>query len=176
MLPRLKEQEAILDPPGIGIFDESLPDASGPEDLVKATHAGLTPYRVMIYPKTGVKPYMSTRWKHVPENGISPIHVIPAASYMGNLFEVYQAWQNFVGRLDETTHDLLRPIVALQEILVQGRAGILAVQDNRVVGVATLQPGADLVTASPLDQLRGQEAAIIRTLNAGLKAYELVSP
>lgn len=179
------QQGEIRDPPGVGRFDETLPDLPSMaerqiEDVleeverhVSKSTAGLIPYKVMIYPKTGAKPYMSTRWKHVPE-GVSPIHVIPAASYMGNLFEVFQAWQNFVSRLDDRTDDLLRPIVALQEVLLQGRAGVLAVQDNRIIGIAALQQGEDLVTASPLDQLRGQEKAIIHTLNSGLKAYELV--
>ncbi len=149
-----------------------LPTPTVDSPINKAGHAGLTPYKVWVYPKSGSKPYMTTRWRSAPEQGDSPIHVVPAASYMGNLFEVMQAWQGFLSRLDETTHDLMAPIIALQEILMQGRAGVLAVQDNRVIGVATLQKGNDLVVASPLNQLRGDEKDVIKTLKEGLKAYE----
>ena len=133
---------------------------------------GLIPYSIMVYPKEG-KPYQTTRWRKPSEQG-GTIHIIPAASYMGNLHEVYQAWKSFVSHIDEVTDSLLQPIVALQEIIMQGRAGLLAVEGNRVIGVAALQKGKDFLSASPADQLQGRQKEIIETLEEGLAVYEMV--
>lgn len=135
--------------------------------------SGLVPHKTMVFPKHG-KPYSTTRWIK-PQDSDSPIHIVPAASYLGDLHEVFQAWQTFISQMgQEVTHRLLVPIVALQQILFLGHGGVLAIQDNRVIGVATVQEGQDLIAASPLDDLQGRGALIKATLLEGLQAYEMV--
>ncbi len=148
---------------------------SGHEDvkLDLVGHAGLVPYQQTIFPKTG-RPYVATRWRK-PQDEASPIHVVPAAMYQGNLMEVFEAWRTFLSTIGEMNDDLLVPIVALQEILYKGHAGILAIQDNRIIGVASVQTGKDLVSASPIDRMRSKKRHLIEgTLRQGLRAYEMV--
>ena len=143
-------------------------------ELEKA--GGLVPYRTRVYPKSGGPPYMTTRWRK-PGSMVdsSPIHVVPAAAYQGNLMEIYQSWGGFISQQDKVTDELMQPMVALQEILYKGRMGLLAIQDNRVIGVAAIHEGKNLLAASPLDQMRGgsNTNSIIDTLTQGLNAYEV---
>jgi hypothetical protein len=150
-------------------FEKTL---QGDFELNKA--GGLVPYRVRVYPKTGGAPYMTTRWRKPGAlSAESPIHVVPAAAYQGSLIDVYHAWQGFLGTQEKLTDALMQPLVAMQEILFKGRLGLLAIQDNRVLGVAVIQQGSNLLTASPIDQLRGNTNAVIDTLTQGLNAYEV---
>ncbi len=142
--------------------------------LNKGGHAGLVPYRIRVYPKSGTA-YTTTRWRkdnHVI--GGSPVHVVPAAAYQGNLSDIYHFWQTFLSNQGDVTDEMMRPLIAMQEILFKGHTGLLLIQDNRVIGIATVQQGADLMAASPLDQLRGNEKHIIAALKEGLQVYEMI--
>lgn len=152
-------------------FEESL---QGHAPINKAGRGNLVPYKTRVFPKSGGTPYTTTRWRKPDAvTGGSHLHVVPAAAYQGNLSDIYSFWQTFLGQQDEVTDEMMRPLVAMQEILFKGHAGLLVIQDNRVLGLATIQQGNDMMAASPLDQLRGNEKHIIDTLKEGLSAYEM---
>ena len=101
----------------------------------------LIPYRVMVN-RPNKAPYFSTRWKRVyiaePTKQLH-FHIVPIKDFKGDLNILYSAWKQYIGSLSEERQELLLPLLALQEILYKDYDGILAVVDNRVIGIASIK-------------------------------------
>ena len=140
---------------------------------------GLIPYRIMVHPKSGRAPYFSTRWHKASAVGMPGrfVNIIPIDNYQGDLSIVYDAWSKYISSLEHNDHSLLLPIIALQEILFKDFKGILAVRENRIVGLVSIElnenneASISILSASPYDIEHGNEDKIEDAMRAGVQQY-----
>ena len=138
----------------------------------------LVPYRTMVN-RPGKTPYFATRWKKVtvPQRTGTAYSVVPIDEYTGDIKNIYSSWKGYVGDREEGRHDLFLPIIALQEILYKGYDGLLAIFNNRIVGVVSIhinQAGEarlSILSASPFDIIQGTENRIEDMLRRGVEIY-----
>ena len=140
----------------------------------------LVPYRVMVRSSKGRAPYFSTRWKKVSIDGKSEqsdISVIPIENYNGDLDVLLDAWKHYINTVDGDKYSLLVPISALQEIIFKHNDGILLSQENRVIGLVSMEVdendegNVSILSASPYDIQNGNEKYIEDALRSGIKQY-----
>ena len=138
----------------------------------------LVPYRTMVN-RPGKTPYFATRWKKVtvPQRTGTAYSVVPIDEYTGDIKNIYSSWKGYVGDREEGRHDLFLPIIALQEILYKGYDGLLAIFNNRIVGVVSIhinqadEARLSILSASPFDIIQGTENRIEDMLRRGVEIY-----
>ena len=140
----------------------------------------LVPYRVMVRGAKGRAPYFSTRWKKVSINDKSDqsdFNVIPIENYNGDLDVLLDAWKHYINTVDGDKYSLMLPISALQEIIYKHFEGILLAQENRVIGIVSLEVDENdegrisILSASPYDIQNGNEKYVEDALRSGIKQY-----
>ena len=142
----------------------------------------LVPYSVMVN-RMGKAPYFSTRWKKVTSNaGVSmDFHIIPVENYKGDFATLYDIWKKYVSSFSDVGEreidGLLVPLIALQEIIYKQFDGILLTQENRVIGLVSLninekdEANVSILSASPYDINNGNEEYIETALHEGVDQY-----
>ena len=140
----------------------------------------LVPYRVMVRGTKGRAPYFSTRWKKVSIDGKSDqsdFNVIPIENYNGDLDVLLDAWKHYINTVDGDKYSLMLPISALQDIIYKHFEGILLSQENRVIGIVSLEVDENdegrisILSASPYDIQNGNEKYVEDALRSGIKQY-----
>ena len=140
----------------------------------------LVPYRVMVRGTKGRAPYFSTRWKKVSIDGKSDqsdFNVIPIENYNGDLDVLLDAWKHYINTVDGDKYSLMLPISALQDIIYKHFEGILLAQENRVIGIVSLEVDENdegrisILSASPYDIQNGNEKYVEDALRSGVKQY-----
>ena len=157
-------------------LDSSEGFGSPPVSRAGVKNYRLVPYTVMVH-RVGKAPYFSRRWKKVATQQRGEFHIIPVNNYKGDLNVLYDAWQGYINSFETEDHSLLVPLVALQEFIYKKHDGILMSQDNRIVGIVSMDVSENddakisILSASPLEIKNGQEDYIEGALRAGAKQY-----
>lgn len=113
----------------------------------------------------------------VPQRTGTAYSVVPIDEYTGDIKNIYSSWKGYVGDREEGRHDLFLPIIALQEILYKGYDGLLAIFNNRIVGVVSIhinqadEARLSILSASPFDIIQGTENRIEDMLRRGVEIY-----
>ncbi|MBI2020147.1 hypothetical protein HYS94_01885 [Candidatus Daviesbacteria bacterium] len=129
------------------------------------------PHKVWVYPKTGGKPFMTTRWRNIPVNYYTgDLKFVDSKEYTGDLQNVYKQWIKFLQGYQGQYRKML-PVIALQEILSKNSNGLLAVSHNRIVGIATYTKDnqISIISSSLFEMDTPIESFLVSSLKQELK-------
>jgi|SRR3989344_8417236 len=105
------------------------------------------------------------------------IHIVPLEIYTGDLDVIYTCWCRYVSSQLILDEHLLFPLIIFQNMLFRNMDGILAVCENRIIGVACFIVDSKKnlishgVSASPADILHSNYIDIEDLLEMGLSEY-----
>lgn len=158
-------------------FSVNLLDRNIDSSFQKQVKTLKIPHKIWIFPKSGSKPFMTTKWKNIPvDNYTKDMKFVDAKEYTGDLKTVYRYWIKFIQGY-RGQHRKILPVIALQEVLFKGNNGLLAVTHNRVVGIATYTPEKQIsiISSSPFEIDTPIETFIVSALKQELKRQEILT-